>query len=47
MPSAMHDIGTRTVRSTDILEEIHVYVRLHEVQPLRQNCPQKLQSSID
>ena len=47
MPSAMHDIGARTVRSTDILEEIHVYVRLHEVQPLRQNCPQKLQSSID
>ena len=48
MPSAMHDIGARTVRSTDILEEFHVYVRLHEMRrPLRQNCPQKLQSSID
>jgi hypothetical protein len=48
MPIAMPDIGARTVCSTDILEEFHVYVRLHEIRrPLRQNFPQKLQSSID
>ena len=48
MPIAMPDIGARTVCSTDILEEFHVYVRLHEIRrPLRQNFLQKLQSSID
>jgi hypothetical protein len=44
MPIALPDIGLRA----DILEEFHVYVRLHEIRrPLRQNFLKKLQSSID